>query len=122
MFDGGSQVKHVHYDEVASKQVTEPGAEGTRVRWLIGPQDGAPGFYMRRFELAPNGCTPRHTHAWEHEVYVLEGEGTVSCGVESRPFRAGDAIYVAPEELHSFRAGTHAPVAFLCMVPTAAVP
>ena len=32
---------------------------------------------MRQFELAPGGHTPRHTHAHEHEVFVLEGAGVV---------------------------------------------
>jgi quercetin dioxygenase-like cupin family protein len=38
---------------------------------------GAPNFVMRLFEIDPDGYSPFHTHAWEHEVFVLEGEGTV---------------------------------------------
>ena len=53
-------MKHVRYDEVELREVDHEGAEGVRVRWLIGPADGAPHFYMRRFELRPGGHTPRH--------------------------------------------------------------
>lgn len=110
-------MKHVHYDEVESAEVNVPGAEGVAVRWLISPEDGAANFYMRRFELAPGGRTPRHTHSWEHEVYILEGEGTVfGSGRESR-FRAGDVIYVSPNEEHYFAADSRGPAAFLCLVP-----
>jgi len=110
-------MKHVHYKEVKAQKATEAGAEGCRVRWLISDEDGAPNFYMRRFELEPDGRTPRHTHPWEHEVYVLEGEGTLLCKGGGEPFRAGDVVYIPPGEAHSFTAGPKAPVAFLCMIP-----
>jgi len=110
-------MKHVHYEEVENKAVEVAGAEGVHVRWLIAEEDGAPNFYMRRFELAPGGMTPRHTHFWEHEVYVLEGEGTVFCNGAEEAFRPGDVVYVAPDEEHNFIAGPDGRVAFLCLIP-----
>lgn len=108
-------MKHVHFDEVASEEVHVPGAEGVEVRWLVSDADGAPNFYMRRYELAPGGRTPRHRHAWEHEVYILEGQGVVfGNGVENR-FRPGDVMFIPPQEEHYFAAQT--PVAFLCLIP-----
>ena len=89
-----------------------------RVRRLISAEDGAPNFCMRRFELAPGGRTPRHTHPWEHEVYVLEGAGTVFGGGAEHRFRPGDAIYVAPGEEHRFAADSRAGTVFLCLIPT----
>jgi len=110
-------MKHVHYDQVEAEEVRMPGAEKVIVRWLVSPQDGAPNFYMRRYELAPGGRTPRHKHPWEHEVYILEGEGTVFGAGRESPFRAGDVIYIAPEEEHDFVADAAKPVAFLCLIP-----
>jgi len=110
-------LRHMRYDQVGLQDVAEPGAEGVQVRWLISAQDGAPSFCMRRFELAPGGHTPRHKHAWEHEVYILEGKGTVFCGGREEAFAPGDVIYVAPDEEHSFAAGRRAGAAFLCIVP-----
>ena len=110
-------MKHVHYAEVEAAAVTESGAEGVRVRWLIAEQDGAPNFYMRRFELEPGGQTPHHTHPWEHEVYVLEGKGTVFGPDGAEAFRPGDVVYVPPGEEHHFEANRGRPAAFLCLVP-----
>lgn len=110
-------MKHVHYDQVQSEEVDVAGAEGVRVRWLISPDDGAPNFYMRRFELAAGGRTPRHTHPWEHEVYILEGRGTVLGEDGERPLRPGDVVYVPPGEEHCFLADQGEPAAFLCLVP-----
>ena len=110
-------MKHVHYQQVKSKKVEIEGAEGVRVRWLISAQDGAPGFYMRRFELEPGGMTPLHSHAWEHEVYILEGRGTVLCEGAEYPFGPGDVIYIPGGEEHRFTAGPDGDTAFLCLIP-----
>jgi quercetin dioxygenase-like cupin family protein len=103
--------------DVASAPVTMPGATGCTVQWLVGEKDGAPNFAMRRFEVAPGGHTPRHSHPYEHEVFVLEGEGEVLEGATPRPLRAGTAVYVAPDEVHQFRNTGSSKLVFLCMVP-----
>ena len=110
-------MKHVYYGDVESAGVAEEGAEGVRVRWLIAESDGAPNFCMRRFDLEPGGHTPHHTHAWEHEVYVLEGAGTVFGPDGAEPIGPGDVVYVPPEEEHHFAADRGQELAFLCLVP-----
>jgi len=52
-------------------------------RVLVGPHNGAPNFSMRRFTVGKGGCSPYHTHAWEHEVYILAGQGEVRAKVKS---------------------------------------
>jgi quercetin dioxygenase-like cupin family protein len=72
---------------------------------------------MRQFEVASGGFTPKHSHPYEHEVFVLEGEGTILEGDTVHPIRSGDIIYVAPDELHQFRNAGNGPLKFLCLVP-----
>ena len=91
-------------------------AKGVEMRPLITERDGAPHFAMRVFTLDPGGHTPYHDHAWEHEVFVLAGSGVVRAADGERPLRAGDAIFVAPQETHQFRAGTDG-LQFICCVP-----
>jgi len=113
-------MKVCHHEQVESKPVEMEGADGCRVRWLIGEGDGAPNFAMRHFEIEPGGHTPRHHHPYEHEVYVLEGNGLVYEGDQERTLRAGDVIYVAPDEVHQFRNTGEATMKFLCLVPHSA--
>lgn len=105
---------------VESAPVTMEGAVGCTVRWLVGQEDGAPNFAMRQFEVQPGGHTPRHSHPYEHEVFVLEGAGEVYEGDEAHPLKAGDVVYVAPDEVHQFRNTGPAPLKFLCLVPNSA--
>ena len=105
------------YEKVAEKVVEMPGASGCTVRWLVSEADGAPNFAMRRFEIAPGGYTPRHSHPYEHEVYVLEGDGVVYEGDQQHAITAGDVIFVTPGDVHQFRNTGQVPMTFLCLVP-----
>ncbi len=110
-----------HYEQVEQAAVDMPGAVGCRVRWLIGTDEQAPNFAMRQFEVAVGGNTPRHSHPYEHEVFVLEGEGVVLEGDREHRLRSGDTVYVRPDELHQFRNTGPVPFKFLCLVPNAAL-
>jgi quercetin dioxygenase-like cupin family protein len=104
-------------DSIDQQPVTMPGSSDCKVRYLVGPKDGAPNFAMRQFEVAPGGFTPKHSHPYEHEVYVLSGAGTIFEGDQPRAIKAGDVIYVAPDEVHQFRNASQEPLKFLCLVP-----
>jgi quercetin dioxygenase-like cupin family protein len=97
--------------------VKEDGAAGTRIKWLINENDGAPTFLMRQFTLEAAGHTPFHNHDWEHEVYILDGAGTVKYEDKEEPIGPGDAILIPPNKKHQFRASPDKGLKFLCMVP-----
>src|SRR5438874_9708929 len=113
-------MKVSHYASVPQQSVDMKGSEGCRVRWLLGERDGAPTFAMRQFEVAPGGHTPRHSHPYEHEVFVLEGEGIVFEEDQPHHFKAGDVIFVKPDEVHQFRNTGAAPLKFLCLIHNSA--
>ena len=109
--------KAVHYSRVSVDQVEEAGAEGLNVRWLITKDDGANNFAMRFFEVARGGHTPRHSHNWEHEVYVLEGKGEIRSEEGSFPIEEGDVIFIASREKHQLNNDSSEVLKFLCMIP-----
>lgn len=84
---------------------------------LIAREDGAPNFAMRLFEIAPGGQTPLHIHSNEHEVFVLEGEGTVWREGKDVPIPPGTAVFVPGGEKHCFKNSGNAAFRFLCLVP-----
>lgn len=109
-----------HQQDVPAAEVRMPGAQGVRMRLMVGREDGAPHFAMRLFEVEPEGCTPCHSHNYEHEVMVLEGSGQVASGPDGstfRPIKAGDVLYIPANETHQFRNVADKPLRFLCMVP-----
>ena len=113
-------MKIQNFEADPATPVEMEGVTGCKVRQLINDSDGAPNFAMRQFEVAPGGHTPEHHHPYEHEVYVISGSGEVLEGKTPRPIQTGDAVFVAPGEVHQFRNTGAQPLKFLCLVPNAA--
>jgi quercetin dioxygenase-like cupin family protein len=111
-------MKIFHYRDVETKDAGK-GTSKVRVRWLITKETGAANFAMRFFEMETEGYSPLHSHLWEHEVFILEGEGIVVGGGEERKFRAGDVIFIPPNEQHQFKNTGETTVKFLCLIPYA---
>ncbi|HON79010.1 MAG TPA: cupin domain-containing protein [Spirochaetota bacterium] len=86
-------------------------------RLLIGSGDGAPLFSMRLFDIAPGGCSPSHRHSFEHEIFVVEGSGTVISKDEEHPIQPGTSVYIAPDETHQLKNNGAGTLRFLCIVP-----
>lgn len=105
-------------DDVPGAPMEMDGVKGVRMRMMVGRADGAPTFAMRHFTVEPGGHTPRHSHDYEHEVYIVEGGGRVEHDGEFRDIRAGDVVFVKPNAVHQFVNTGRAPLKFLCMVPT----
>lgn len=105
------------YDEVEKQKILMDQAKGISIRWLIGPDQGAPNFYLRHFEVEPGGHTPYHTHPWEHEVYILEGKGKLNTKDKSLPLEKDCFALVMPEEEHQFENTGDRTLKFLCVIP-----
>jgi quercetin dioxygenase-like cupin family protein len=99
------------------KPVQMEGAAGAKMRMLIGPAEQAGVFHMRHFEVEPGGYTPHHKHDYEHEILILKGQGVAQSAVGERSFKAGDVIWVPPNEMHQFRNTGPAPLEFICLIP-----
>jgi quercetin dioxygenase-like cupin family protein len=108
-----------HADEMQGTAVEMEGAQRVAMRLMVGRADGAPNFALRHFTVAPGGHTPRHRHDYEHEVYVVQGEGRVEQDGETHDLRPGDVTFVKPNALHQFVNTGDGPFKFLCIVPVA---
>lgn len=110
-------MKRKSAEEVHVAEVCMEGAEGVGMGVLLGPEDGAPNFVLRRFRLEPGGHTPFHSHAWEHEIYVLRGVGEARHAGGTFPMNPGTVILAEPGEMHGFFNTGKDPLEFLCIVP-----
>lgn len=96
-------MKHIHYLDEKAEEITEAGAKGIKLRTVIGEKDGAPNFCMRVISFEQGGQSPRHSHDYEHEMYVINGSGTAEVNGETISLKQGDIIYVPPNANHCFR-------------------
>jgi len=101
-------------EEVRLKDVVA--GRGTRTQVLLGPDDGAPNFAMRRFVMETGGGMPLHTNEVEHEQYVLTGRAKVRIGETVHEVSKGSCLYIPAGVPHSYQV-VEGPFEFLCMVP-----
>ena len=103
--------------QIPAEKVEMDGAKNCQVRLAVSPRDGAPNFAMRVFEIAPGGHTPLHHHPYEHEIYVMEGLGTVWRDGKEVTIQSGDVLYIPADEPHQFKNSTQNPFKFMCLIP-----
>jgi quercetin dioxygenase-like cupin family protein len=73
------------------QSVFKPETRRARLIWL---EDNPPTCTMTYSEIAPGKTSPHHIHPWEHEVFIIEGAGTLVCDGKEYPVKAGDAIFI----------------------------
>jgi quercetin dioxygenase-like cupin family protein len=71
---------------------------------------------LRYFEVSPGGYSTLERHEHMHAVLILRGRGEVLVGDEVRKIDTNDLVTIEPWTWHQFRAGSDAPLGFLCMV------
>jgi len=105
--------------KIANYADTEPIEElpGVLKREVITDRDGAPNFCMRVFEVEPGSTTPSHAHDWEHEVFVLAGEGVVEGAGGETPIGPDSVVFIAPNEHHCFINTGGETLRFICLIP-----
>jgi len=100
--------------------VDYPGLPGVLKHELIGPPEGAEHYRVRYFAVPVGGRTARESHPHDHGVVIVRGRARVTLGDEVHEVGPGDAVFVAPDELHCFETLGEEPLGFLCVSPPSA--
>jgi quercetin dioxygenase-like cupin family protein len=112
------QVKE--YSAIKATHINNDAAKGIAARVVIGKADGAPNFCMRVFEIAAGGNTPRHSHDWEHEMFIHSGEGEVYGKGMWTKIKVGGVVFVPANEEHQLRNQGKGVFTVVCLVPSKA--
>lgn len=100
-----------NYDEIDNI----PMDGGASIRWLITHKDNAPNFSMRLINVPSGSNTPFHSHSYEHEIYVVDGEMEVTIGDEKYHALTDNFVYVPPDIHHGMKAIRDTKI--ICVVP-----
>ncbi|HEX9580237.1 MAG TPA: cupin domain-containing protein [Gemmatimonadales bacterium] len=103
-------------DAAPSQPVTAGTA--TRMQVLVGPEQGAANFVMRRFTMETGGGMPLHTNQVEHEQYVLRGRARIRIGDRVHEVGPDHTLFIPAGAPHAYEV-VEAPFEFLCVVPNA---
>ena len=113
-------MKILKYSEVKPTHFESGEAKGVAGRVVVGKKDGANNFCMRVFEISAGGNTPKHSHDWEHEMFIHSGEGEIYGNGQWNPLKSGNAIFVPDHEEHQIRNRSKELLIVICLVPSKA--
>ncbi|MCE5213014.1 MAG: cupin domain-containing protein [Deltaproteobacteria bacterium] len=111
-------MKLIDYTSVSPTNFNGDTAKGVAGRVAVGKVDGANNFCMRVFEIAPGGHTPKHSHPWEHEMFIHSGAGEVFGNGRWNPIQAGSVVFMPPDEEHQVRNTGSEKLIFACVIPS----
>ncbi len=106
-----------YYKDISPEELPEKFGSDATIRWLIKKEDEAPTFAMRVFTIYPGGHINPHDHPWEHEIFILSGNGRIRIGSNWYDVKKGFYIYVPPNVEHEYINNGSEPMEFICVIP-----
>ena len=116
---GKGSILIVNAASVLIEELGKKGAEKVKVRYLIDERHGSERFALRLYTVEKGGHTPLDQHEYEHQVYVLSGQGLLKQSNDSvaprQRLRSGDTLFIPSNAVHSFINERGEPFVFLCV-------
>jgi quercetin dioxygenase-like cupin family protein len=113
----GGHMRIKQYAEVEATHFDSREAKAVAARVVIGKKDDAQNFYMRVFTISPGGHTPKHTHDWEHEMFVHVGTGEIFGNGQWHPMKPGNVVFIPANEVHQMKNTGQELLVVVCLVP-----
>ena len=107
----------MYFTDVKAEELPENMGSKSSIRWLIRDEDGARAAAMRYFQIRPGGKIYGHHHPWEHEIFVVRGDGKLRVGSKWYSVRQGMFIFIPPNVEHEYINDGREPFEFLCVIP-----
>ena len=92
-------------------------APGVLKRDVACADKGAPNFCMRVFDVEPGSSTPSHEHPWEHEIFVLSGQGLAVSQQGETKIVKDSVVFIPADEHHCIRNNGNEVLRFICVIP-----
>lgn len=93
-------VSHENTVEFGEVGLEYPGYEGVFAKVLVGKPQGWQDYTMKVFEIKRGGHTDKHSHEYQHIMYVLGGKGNVEIDGVDHPVEQGSFVFFTPKIAH----------------------
>ena len=109
----------VNSTDVPFEDLAKQGASNAKVRYLVDERQGSERFALRLYSVQKGGHTPLDEHEYEHQVYILSGQGFLREAKDDRtPMKSlnpGDTVFIPSNAVHQFINERDEPLVFLCV-------
>ena len=116
-FNGNQSNGNYMWEDVQPLEINLQEVQGVMKHVLIGPNDDAPNFIIRYFQVPINGCTFYHKHPHEHGMLILHGYAKININEEFFDLSPLDVVFVSGDDLHQIINVGDSPLGFICTIP-----
>ncbi len=106
-----------HLNNVEGVKVESKDAKDVLMKVLISVKEGWEDYVMRVFEVEKGGYTPKHSHPWQHIIFIISGKGILYLKGENHKVETNAFAYIPPNVEHQFSNNEDEKLRFICIVP-----
>jgi quercetin dioxygenase-like cupin family protein len=115
-FTGDKAVFDYRWDGVQPKEYTNEEIKGVFKHVLVGPEDNAPNFIIRYFNVPVGKTTSYDQHLHEHGVVILHGQAKVQINDNLYTVGPMDSLFISGNDIHQFTNIGETPLGFICVI------
>ena len=108
------------WENVETKIINTEDVKGVIKNVLVGPQDGAPNFIIRFFQVPVGESTFNHAHPHEHGIVILHGNARVMIEEEVYDLKPFDSVFISGSYHHQVNNTGETSLGFICVIPSGA--
>jgi quercetin dioxygenase-like cupin family protein len=116
-FTGSAPQEDFAWEGVSPVEINTPDVHGIIKHVLVGPDDGAPTFVIRYFQVPINESTFDHQHPHEHGMVILHGKARLMINQEFHELGPLDSVFVSGNDRHQLVNIGDSTLGFLCVIP-----
>ena len=115
-FTGSPGEDRFNWENVETQVFSKEPVSGVIKNILVGPQDGAPNFIIRFFQVPVGGSTFDHAHPHEHGMIILHGKARIEIERESYELNPYDSVFVSGNDHHQVHNIGDTSLGFICVI------
>lgn len=113
----GNQSEGIYdWEDVQPMVLNNKEVRGVLKHVLVGPEDGAPNFIIRYFQVPVQSQTFHHAHPHEHGMLILHGKAKIKINEDFHELGPLDSIFISGDDVHQVTNISDAPLGFLCVI------
>lgn len=115
-FIGNAEEYQLCWEGVEPQEYSSEEIKGVFKHVLVGPNDGAPNFIIRYFNVPVGKTTSYDQHPHEHGVVILHGKAKVQINENFYEVGPLDSLFISGNDIHQFTNIGDAPLGFICVI------
>jgi quercetin dioxygenase-like cupin family protein len=106
------------WQDVIPQGYDVPDISGVVKHVLIGPDDSAPNFIIRYFQIEPGGYSQLESHPQEHGILILHGQARIQLKDEILELNPLDVVFIPGGDEHQLMNVSKDIMGFICVIPS----